>query len=236
MNDIAIAVNSLSAGYAGHDVLFDVNLDVRFGEVLCILGHNGAGKSTLLKSLIGLHSQYQGEITINGVTGKPNPYKMARNGVAYLPEGRGVFPELSVRETFELAGWGNGLARHELAERIDEVVGLLPRLKEFWSRPAGSLSGGQQQMVSIGRTLLGRPSILLLDEPSIGLAPKLFQDLIAPIRMLQKERNMAIILVEQNVDDAFSISDRLVILKSGKVVFTGDPAEFDDRATLIKYF
>ena len=161
---------------------------------------------------------------------------MARNGVAYLPEGRGVFPQLSVKETFELAGWGGGLDRRTLGERTDEVIALLPRLKDFWQRPCGSLSGGQQQMVSIGRTLLSRPSILLLDEPSIGLAPKLFQDLIAPIRQLQKERNMAIILVEQNVDDAFSISDRLMILKSGKVVFTGAPSEFDDHAKLIRYF
>jgi len=232
----AIAMADLSAGYGGRPVLSGLHLEVPEHEVLCLIGHNGAGKSTLLKLLFGLHAPTAGTIRLRGKDLTPHPSAMAAAGIAYVPEGRGVFPGLSVKENFQLALWSANLKGGEAAARIDEVLTILPRIKEFWTRRAGQLSGGQQQMVSIGRVLLSRPSILLLDEPSIGLAPKLFQDLMAPIRELQRKRGMTILLVEQNVGEAFAISDSVVVMKSGQVIERGVPADFADHARLMELF
>jgi ABC-type branched-subunit amino acid transport system ATPase component len=141
-----------------------------------------------------------------------------------------------VKENFALALWSASLKGGEAATRTDEVLAILPRIRDFWTKRAGQLSGGQQQMVSIGRALLSRPSILLLDEPSIGLAPKLFQDLMAPIRELQQKRDMSILLVEQNVGEAFTVSDRVVVMKSGQIIERGVPADFSDHARLMELF
>jgi ABC-type branched-subunit amino acid transport system ATPase component len=247
----AFAVRGLRASYAGRQVLGDqvlgdqvlgnqalggVDLELAAGEVLCLIGHNGAGKSTLLKVLFGLHPADAGTIQLRGTSLTPDPGRMARDGVAYVPEGRGVFPGLTVKEIFTLALWSAGLGRGEGNARTGEVLDLLPRLKDFWSRRAGQLSGGEQQMVSLGRALLSRPGILLLDEPSIGLAPQLFRDLLAPIRAIQQQRGMSILLVEQNVGEAFAISDRVVAMKSGAVIYQGRPADLADHARLLTLF
>lgn len=232
----AMAVRRLRASYAGREVLCGIDLDIRNGEVLCLVGHNGAGKSTLLKILFGLHPADAGEVLLRGQALKPHPSLMARDGVAYVPEGRGVFPGLTVKEIFTLALWSASLDAGEGRARIDEVLEILPKLKDFWSKRAGQLSGGQQQMVSIGRALLSRPDILLLDEPSIGLAPKLFQDLITPIRAIQQSRGMSILLVEQNVGEAFAVSDRVVAMKSGALIYEGLPADLTDRTKLLTLF
>jgi len=232
----ALAAHDLVAGYAGRRVLDGVSLALRKGTVLCLIGHNGAGKSTLLKLLFGLHAPSSGRVTLGGKAVRPSPAAMAEAGIAFVPEGRGVFPGLSVAETFALAAWSAGLRGGEETARTDEVLGILPVLKDAWRRRAGTLSGGQQQMVSIGRALLSRPSILLLDEPSIGLAPKLFQDLLAPVRALQQERGMSILLVEQNVHEAFAVSDAVAVMKSGRVIFEGVPADLADHARLMELF
>lgn len=232
----ALAVQNLAAGYGGREVLSGLDLALPQGEVLCLVGHNGAGKSTLMKLLFGLHTPSSGEIRLRGAPLRPRPEAMAREGVAYVPEGRGVFPGLSVRENFLLALWSGGLEGAEAEARTEEVLTILPRIREFWTRRAGTLSGGQQQMVSVGRALLSRPSILLLDEPSIGLAPKTFQDLMAPIRARQQETGMSILLVEQNVGEAFAVSDRVAVMKSGRVIFEGVPADLADTARLMDMF
>ncbi|GGF48005.1 ABC transporter ATP-binding protein [Aliidongia dinghuensis] len=232
----ALAAHDLVAGYAGRRVLDGVSLSLAKGTVLCLIGHNGAGKSTLMRLLFGLHTPSAGHVTLDGATIRPSPAAMARAGVAYVPEGRGVFPGLTVAETFALAAWSAGLGGGEEAARTDEVLEILPVLKTVWRRRAGQLSGGQQQMVSIGRALLARPSILLLDEPSIGLAPKLFQDLLAPVRALQQARGMSILLVEQNVHEAFAVADAVAVMKSGRVIFEGVPADLADHATLMELF
>lgn len=232
----ALAVRALRASYAGREVLCGVDLHLAVGEVLCLVGHNGAGKSTLLKILFGLHQPDTGDVALRGRPLKPHPSRMARDGVAYVPEGRGVFPGLTVKEVFTLALWSAGLNAGEGQTRIDEVLELLPKLKDFWGKRAGQLSGGQQQMVSIGRALLSRPSILLLDEPSIGLAPKLFQDLLTPIRAIQQRRGMSILLVEQNVGEAFAVSDRVVAMKSGAMIYEGKPADLADHSKLLTLF
>ena len=236
MNGEMLATRGVSASYGSVEVLSDVDLDVMTGEVVCVVGHNGAGKSTLLRVLFGLHPASRGEIRLRGTATRPLPATMTRSGVAYVPDGRGVFPGLTVREIFNLSFWSIGIPRGDTQERIDEVLKVLPRVGDFWKRRAGTLSGGQQQMVSIARGLLSRPSILLLDEPSIGLAPKLFQDLMDPLRVLQKERRMSIVLVEQNLDEAFAVSDRVVVLKSGRVIRKALPVDFEDRTLLMDLF
>jgi ABC-type branched-subunit amino acid transport system ATPase component len=232
----ALAVRKLTAGYGGHTVLEGLDLALRKGTVLCLAGHNGAGKSTLMKLLFGLLSATAGDVLLDGQMVRPNPAAMAKAGVALVPEGRGVFPGLTVAETFALAGWSAALKGGELAARTDEVLTVLPVLRDVWRRRAGQLSGGQQQMVSIGRALLSRPAILLLDEPSIGLAPKLFQDLLAPIRALQQARGMSILLVEQNIHEAFAVSDYVAVMKSGRIIFEGVPADLSDHAKLMELF
>ena len=234
--ELAISARGLRASYAGHEVLSNVDIHVAKGEVLCLIGHNGAGKSTLLKMLFGLHRPDAGDIAINGIPIAPDPQTMTRMGVAYVPEGRGIFPSLTVKEIFSLGLWSSRLTNTEKDNRIEDVITLLPRLKDFWTKRAGQLSGGQQQMVSIGRALLSKPSTLLLDEPSIGLAPKLFQDLMAPIREAQQRDNLTILLVEQKIGEAFAISDRVIVMKSGSIIHESTPDQMSDRAKLVELF
>ena len=232
----ALEVRGLTSGYGGREVLSGLDLVLPQGEVLCLVGHNGAGKSTLMKLLFGLHQASAGSILLRGNVVQPRPDAMAREGVAYVPEGRGVFPGLPVRDNFGLALWSANLTGEEAERRTEEVLTVLPRIREFWTRRAGTLSGGQQQMVSIGRALLSRPSIMLLDEPSIGLAPKTFQDLMTPIRALQQKLGMSILLVEQNVGEAFAASDKVAVMKSGRMIFNGVPADLSDHAKLMEMF
>ena len=232
----ALQIHNATAAYAGRRVLEGIDLTLREGTVLCLIGHNGAGKSTLLKLLFGLHPTQSGAIHLRGEEIRPDPAAMAAAGIAYVPEGRGIFPGLTVAEIFELACWSAKLKGGEQTARTEEVLHILPVLKDLWRRRAGQMSGGQQQMVSIGRALLSRPSILLLDEPSIGLAPKLFQDLLGPVRALQQQRGMSILLVEQNLREAFNISDDVAVMKSGRVIFTGVPSDLSDHARLMELF
>ncbi|MCZ2498800.1 ATP-binding cassette domain-containing protein [Xylophilus sp. Kf1] len=227
----------LAVGYGGRPVLQDFDMALRAGEVLCLIGHNGAGKSTLLKTLFGLVRRQAGEVLLDG---RPldtvEPRALTAAGVSLVPEGRGIFPSLTVAETLRMGLWAAGVPVADRAERLDWVLSVLPALKDFHGRRAGTLSGGQQQMVSIGRALLSRPRCLLMDEPSIGLAPKLFQDLLQPIRQLQRETGMAILLVEQNVKEALKISDRVLVMKSGAIIREALPAELDDNAELMALY
>lgn len=233
----ALQAKGLAAGYGGREVLMDLSITLGEGEVLCLIGHNGAGKSTLLRVLFGLHRPSAGSMTVFGQElPRHIPAALGAAGVALVPEGRGVFPDLTVNEIFGLAMWSAGVPDAERDERIHEVLEVLPRIRDFRERRAGTLSGGQQQMVSIARALLTRPKVLLLDEPSIGLAPKLFQDLIRPIAKLRETRGMAILLVEQNVREAFAISDRVLVMRSGRFIFEGPPSELDDHAKLMELF
>jgi branched-chain amino acid transport system ATP-binding protein len=227
----------LFAGYGGKPVLNGIDFELRPNEVLCLIGHNGAGKSTLLKALFGLVAHQSGRILLDGTpVPRPEPKSISRAGVSLVPEGRGVFPNLTVQEILAMGMWAADVPPAARGERLDWVLGLLPAIKAFYKRRAGNLSGGQQQMVSIGRALLNRPRCLLMDEPSIGLAPKLFDDLLGPIRQLQQELGLSILLVEQNVKAAFKISDRVIAMKSGSIIRTALPAELSDNAALIELF
>lgn len=234
---IVLEARGLAAGYGGHPVIEGIDIALHEAEVLCLIGHNGAGKSTLLKCLFGLLGSESGAIEIDGVAAnKLSPRAIAEKGIALVPEGRGIFPSLTVTEIFALGMHATGVPKSERAGRVDWVLGILPVIREFMERPASTLSGGQQQMVSIGRALLSRPRILLMDEPSIGLAPRLFQDLIGPIRELQQREGLSILLVEQNVREALKVSDRAVVMKSGKMIWNGDPDALKDNAKLMELY
>jgi branched-chain amino acid transport system ATP-binding protein len=232
-----IAVEKLSAGYGEHPVLHQVDLALNKNEVLCLIGHNGAGKSTLLKTIFGLVPPQAGRILVDGKPlGHFDPRAMAARGISLVPEGRGIFPGLTVEEIFRLANWATNVPQSERAQRIEWVLSILPVIKGFYQRRAGTLSGGQQQMVSIGRALLSHPRVLLMDEPSIGLAPKLFQDLLQPIRALQQQLGLSILLVEQNVKEAFKVSDRVAVMKSGAIIHEATPESLKDNQKLMQLY
>jgi len=237
MNPAVLAAEGLAAGYGGRPVLDRIDIELRANEVLCLIGHNGAGKSTLLKALFGLLPSQRGRVLLDGqVLARHEPRALTAAGVSLMPEGRGVFPDLTVAETLKLALWAAAVPQSDRTARIDWVVSVLPRLSEFMQRRAGTLSGGEQQMVSLGRALLSRPRCLLMDEPSIGLAPKLFQDLLQPIRALQRQTGMAILIVEQNVREALKVSDRVLVMKSGAIIREALPAELDDNTKLMELY
>ncbi|SDV49023.1 ABC transporter ATP-binding protein [Chitinasiproducens palmae] len=237
MSEPILQARSLKAGYGGRAVLNGIDVSLRENEVLCLLGHNGAGKSTLIKSLFGLMAPSAGEVWVDGRKRTQASVRAATDaGIALVPEGRGVFPSLTVAEVLKLGLWSAKVPAAEHAARLDWVTTVLPAIKKFYAQRSGSLSGGQQQMVSIGRALLSRPRCLLMDEPSIGLAPKLFQDLLGPIRQLQQDTRMAILLVEQNVREALKVSDRVVVMKSGMLIREALPADLDTNAKLMELY
>ncbi|MGO4393969.1 ABC transporter ATP-binding protein [Variovorax sp. M-6] len=237
MNSYFWLAQGLVVGYGGRPVLDGLDFQLRRNEVLCLIGHNGAGKSTLLKSLFGLVPCQAGRFLVDGrLVSSPEPRALAAAGISLMPEGRGIFPGLTVAETLKLGMWAAGVPKSQRAERLDWVLSILPAVRDFYHRRAGTLSGGQQQMVSICRALLSRPRCLLMDEPSIGLAPKLFQDLMRPIRQLQQQTGMSILLVEQNVKEALKISDRVIVMKSGAIIRQTRPEELTDNATLMELY
>ncbi|OZI50432.1 ABC transporter ATP-binding protein [Bordetella genomosp. 4] len=232
-----LETRSLRAGYGERPVLEGIDVHLHANEVLCLIGHNGAGKSTLLKALFGLLDPEDGQVLLDGKPmHRPDARRLTDAGISMVPEGRGIFPGLTVAETMRLGLWSAGVPKTEHAARLDWVMQVLPALRKFYNQRAGTLSGGQQQMVSLGRALLSQPRCLLLDEPSIGLAPKLFQDLMGPIRTLQQQRGMAILIVEQNVREALKIADRVIVMKSGALIRAGVPADFSDNASLMELY
>jgi len=219
-----LAIRNLNTYYDRIHALKGVSLEVREKEIVTLIGSNGAGKTTLLKSIMGLQPAKQGEILFQGEEiGRQSVHKIVAKGISLCPEGRQVFPRMTVRENLELGAYSRK-QKSEIEESFQRVYGLFPILKERKNQPAGTLSGGEQQMLAIGRALMSRPSLLLLDEPSLGLAPimvdKIF-DLIQEIR----NQGVTILLVEQNASQALSIANRGYVIETGNIVLEGTGRE-----------
>ena len=219
-----LAIRNLNTYYDRIHALKGVSHEVREKEIVTLIGSNGAGKTTLLKSIMGLQPAKQGEILFQGEEiGRQSVHKIVAKGISLCPEGRQVFPRMTVRENLELGAYSRK-QKSEIEESFQRVYGLFPILKERKNQPAGTLSGGEQQMLAIGRALMSRPSLLLLDEPSLGLAPimvdKIF-DLIQEIR----NQGVTILLVEQNASQALSIANRGYVIETGNIVLEGTGRE-----------
>lgn len=211
-----------------------VSLEVRNGQIVTLLGANGAGKTTVLKTISGAMDPQKGTVTLAGTSiEKLDPDAIARMGVAHVPEGREVFPFLSVEENLRIGAFSRPDGK--IDEDLELVYRYFPRLREQRRLPAGFLSGGQQQMLAIGRALMLRPSIMLLDEPSLGLSPRLVSDIATIIKRLNAERNATILLVEQNARMALQISDYGYVMESGRIVME-DSSERLQHATDIQEF
>jgi len=210
--------------YATSHILFDVSLEVNQGESVCLLGRNGAGKTTTLKSIMSLAQASAGSIRFNGaeLVGRP-PYEIARLGVGYVPDERLIFPDLTVRENLEIAV-KKGAAGAPVNWTVERIYELFPVLAPLDARLGGYLSGGEQQMLTIGRTLMGNPSLLLLDEPVEGVAPVVVQELTRQIKRL-KTMGLTILFAEQNMHFATQISDRAYVIEKGRIRYQGTMGE-----------
>jgi branched-chain amino acid transport system ATP-binding protein len=201
-----------------------VGLTLDAGETVALIGANGAGKSSTLKAILGMATYPQGTIVLDGHDLKGlRPSQVVRRGVGYSPEGRRVFPQLSVLDNLRVGGITR--ARDELPERIERIYGYFPRLKERADQRAGSLSGGEQQMLAIGRALMSKPRLLLLDEPSLGLAPLIVRQIFAAIRDLNAKEGLTVLLVEQNANQALRLAHRGYVLVTGRITMEGTGAE-----------
>ena len=217
-----LEIEALRAGYGAIEVLHGVDLEVGTREIVALLGSNGAGKSTLNNAVSGLVPPRGGRIQFDGedITGAASTRIVAR-GLIQVPEGRRVFPTLSVKENLELGSYRRG--KRQRAQNLERVAALFPRLKERWVQSAGTLSGGEQQMLAIGRGLMGEPRLLILDEPSLGLSPLLVEEMFALIRRINAE-GLAVLLVEQNVVQSLAIAHRAYALENGRIALSGDAA------------
>lgn len=231
MSEVILEINNLTSGYGDLPVLHEVSLSVNKGEIYSILGANGAGKSTLLNTLAGTVKATSGAINFNGVDlAKVKPHKIAENGLVLVPEGRKLFPDCSVEDNLKLGAF-HPTARKLTKESIEEMYEMFPRLAERKDQLAGSLSGGEQQMCAIARGLMAKPKILMLDEPSLGLAPIVVSQVFELIAGLPA-RGLTVLLVEQNVAEALSLSARASVLEQGRFTLTGTAKDLLSNPTL----
>jgi branched-chain amino acid transport system ATP-binding protein len=213
-----LRVESIATGYGAKQVVFGVSLEVRAGEIVCLMGHNGAGKTTTLKAVFGLLPVWQGRVSVHGQpVERTSSAERVRRGLALVPQERFVFADLSVGENLDLGAFSVTDAR-VAQERRDRVLTLLPVLGDRRRQRAGTLSGGEQRMLSLGMALMMQPRLLLLDEPSLGLSPLLVERIMATIERIVREEQVTVLLVEQNVRQALSIADRVYILRTGRVI------------------
>ncbi len=218
-----LEITGLRGGYGQVEVLRGVDLKVEAGETVALLGSNGAGKSTLNNVVCGIYKAWSGSVQFDGHDLSGAHYRdVVKAGLIQVPEGRKVFPNLNVLENLELGSFTRARARR--VENLEKVFDIFPRLKERLQQRAGTMSGGEQQMLAIGRGLMAEPRLLILDEPSLGLSPLLVEEMFALISKL-REGGLAVLLVEQNVGQSLEIADRAYVLENGGVRFTGLPAD-----------
>jgi len=230
-----LKARDLVSGYQNKRVLHGLSLEMEEGEVIGTIGHNGAGKTTFLKSLYGLLPPWGGQIISQGrnITGR-KPELNVREGIAFMPQGQGLFPDLTIMENLEMSSFG--LDEVTYKRRVRHVFELFPILEERKKQRAGTLSGGEQRMLSLGLTLMREPTLLFLDEPSLGLAPRIVQVVMNTIAEINRQFNNSIILVEQNFEQVKKVAKKIIVIKLGKIVFSGvlDPAM--DKRELWQYF
>ncbi|HZR86584.1 MAG TPA: ABC transporter ATP-binding protein [Bradyrhizobium sp.] len=219
-----LSLGSVCAGYGSFQALFGVSLDVGRGEAVGVIGPNGAGKTTLMRVISGILPMQQGEMRIDGqdITGLP-AHRVVERGIAHVPENRRLFPRLSVEENLRIGAFIPS-ARARFAEQLERVYQLFPRLKERRGQPAGTMSGGEQQMCAIARALMSRPKVLLMDEPSAGLAPLVVQQVFELVHRIRAE-GLTVLIVEQNVQQVLDVVDRAYLLEVGAIKLSGTAAE-----------
>jgi branched-chain amino acid transport system ATP-binding protein len=224
-----LEIKNLHSGYGKIEVLHDINIMVPDCQIVGVIGRNGAGKSTLLNTISGVVKAKSGQILLDGVQIPTAPHKVVKTGVIQVPEGRRIFPSLTVKENLIMGAY---LAPNNVFdERVEEVFRLFPVLEQRINQQSGTLSGGEQQMLAMGRGLMGNPKVLLLDEPSLGLAPILFRQVFEMIVRCNEEQGMTIILVEQNARMALKMSHYAYVLEDGEIVIQGTGEELlnDER-------
>ena len=234
MTDPILVCDRVDVSYGPVQVLFGLDLTIERGEIVALLGTNGAGKSTLLKAVSGLVKPKAGTITFDGhdITGMP-AHRTAERGLVQMPGGKGVFPQLTVRENLRLACWQFRDDRERTDGKVDEVLALFPRLKERFRTLAGDMSGGEQQMLTLGMALVNDPQLLMIDELSLGLAPTIVGDLIEVVHGIH-ERGVTVIVVEQSINVALSLAQRAVFMEKGEFRFTGPTADLLERPDILR--
>ena len=220
------------AAYGKKVVVNGISIEVACGEIVALIGHNGAGKSTLLKAIFGMIPIKEGQLYLDGalVTG-PIPSQMLARGVVYVPQGNRVFPDLTVYENLMMAGF-TMQSRHKRVEGADAVLGVFPELRQHLKQRAGSLSGGEKQMLALASSMMLSPRLLLLDEPSLGLAPPLVSEALQRIASMCIQNGVAILIVEQKVREVVNIANRVYVLRNGQVCFSGQAEELRDECRL----
>jgi branched-chain amino acid transport system ATP-binding protein len=235
MSDALLDIHGLTAGYGSVEVLHGVSLSIQRREIFSIVGANGAGKSTLLNAVSGFVAARAGSIRLNGQDlAELKPAAIARAGLRHVPEGRRVFAEMTVAENLELGGYGQ--PRETVLRRLEDIYKLFPRLIERRHQAAGTMSGGEQQMLAIGRALAADPKVLMLDEPSMGLAPLVAAEIFRLIRRLRDDLGIGVLLVEQNAKAALRTADRACVLALGKVTMKGSGAELLKDQSVVEAF
>jgi ABC-type branched-subunit amino acid transport system ATPase component len=233
-NGVVLSISDLSAGYGKLTIIHNVSMDVRDGEIVCLVGANGSGKSTLLKSVLGITDIFKGSIYHRGEDITKLPTEMiAGQKIGYVPQRDNVFPNLTILENLEIGGVtlrDKEVVRNE----ITNVMDLFPQLKES-KKKAKVLSGGQRQMLAIGRALIMQPQLLLLDEPTAALAPQVVNYVLGKVREI-RDRGVTVLIVEQNAQEALRISDRGVVLASGEKVFEGNPQSISSNEEIVRLF
>ncbi|MBE5974869.1 ABC transporter ATP-binding protein [Lacrimispora xylanisolvens] len=223
-----LKVNNLAVSYGAIKAIHGVSLEVHDGEVVSLIGANGAGKTTILRTISGLKKADEGEILFNGTNlRKMEPSKIITLKLAHVPEGRHIFPQMTVEENLEMGAFTD---KKDLEANMEEVFERFSRLKERRRQLAGTLSGGEQQMLAVGRALMAKPSMILMDEPSMGLSPLLVKEIFSIIKEVNR-KGITVLLVEQNAKMALSISSRAYVMETGKITISGDAGELlrDDR-------
>jgi branched-chain amino acid transport system ATP-binding protein len=231
-----LELESVHAYYGDSHILQGVSLQVKAGEVACLLGRNGAGKTTTVLTIMGYLAPQPGEIRFNGrsIAGWP-PYRVAREGFGWVPQERGIFPSLTVRENLTVTARSGKESRKDSRWDLARIFKLFPRLEERSANLGFQLSGGEQQMLSIARALMLNPSLMLLDEPSEGLAPMIVEEIVGVMKVLKQE-GLAVLLVEQNLRVALDVGDRHYVLSKGETCFTGTSAELEGNETVLKTY